>query len=165
MANQNRDMTEMFETVSNNLTSTFGAKGITIDSFGYRDGNVYENPAIQQGVDSQFQRMQQLEEVQANATRQAVINTQNLDTAYAQATQTAIIAQSEAQAQQLLSDVLNTNPGLIQYEYASRWNGQLPQIMGQSNALPMIPFALSTPEPSQLPQPSGTPVPLGQPGQ
>lgn len=149
---QNRDMTVMFDTVRAHLDETFNAKGITIDSFGYRDGNVYENPRIQQAVDSAFDRAQQLEEAQSAATRQAVANQQSVDQAVAEATATGIAAVAASEAQRLLAQTLRENPDLVQLELARRWDGRLPQIMGDSNAVPMIPFALNSGE-------TATPVP------
>jgi len=150
---QNRDMAVMFDIVREELTEIFGAKGITIDSFGYRDGNVYENPAIQAGIDSAFERQRQLEEAQADATRQSVVNQQHLDMSYSQATQTMVAAQSAAESQALQAEALNANPNLIQLEIARRWDGQLPQIMGESNAVPMVPFPLGNPTATPTPQP------------
>lgn len=141
----NGEMISMLDVITANLREEFSKKGITIVSFGFSGGNVFENPAIQVGIDSVFARQQQQQEVQANATRQAVVNAQNLDTAYAQATQTAVAARSAAESQEMLAEALSANPNLVIYELARKWNGQLPQIMGESGSLPMIPFNLIPP--------------------
>ncbi|KKQ75683.1 MAG: hypothetical protein US96_C0007G0031 [Candidatus Woesebacteria bacterium GW2011_GWB1_38_5b] len=150
---QNRDMEEMFTNVRNRLVETFGTKGIAIDSFGYRDGNVYENPVIQTGIDSAFERQRQQDEAESNATRQAIVDMQLINSAYAQATATMVSAQSAAAAQQLQAEVLRENPDLVELEAVRRWDGHLPQIIGDSNAIPMVPFALETPPPAPTPTP------------
>lgn len=151
---QNQDLSAIFATVQQDLTTTFGAKGITIDSFGNRDGNVYENPAIQQAIDSAFDRQRQLEAAQADATRQAVVNGQMVDAAYAGATATAIAADAAAYSQQQQAAVLNQSPTYLQYLWIQRWNGQMPQITGNDNAMPVVPVSLVTPVPTAVSTPT-----------
>jgi hypothetical protein len=153
---QNRDLNEMFTRVYENLNAAYNSKGITITSFYNRDGNVYENCQVQAQADEQIERQNAYQQAFATATLIRISNDALIDQSYAQATATMISAQSAAESQALLAQALSENPDLVALEYARRWNGQMPQIIGNSNAMPMIPFSIQE---APAPSPTATPVP------
>lgn len=57
----------------------------------------------------------------------------------AKATGIEQVGAAEAHAKELMADALKTNPVLVQYEQATRWNGAYPQyMMGGNSVLPLM---------------------------
>jgi hypothetical protein len=153
---ENNEYTQISDKVASDLRVHFQAKGITIDSFGLRDGNVYENPAIQANFDSAFDRAKQQAEAEASAQRQAVLNQQQIDQAKAEATAELIKAQADAQAKNLQADVIKNNPGALLQQMIDKWDGHGPTtvIGGSGGTSPMV-YTLPA---QQVADPSPTPT-------
>jgi regulator of protease activity HflC (stomatin/prohibitin superfamily) len=49
-----------------------------------------------------------------------------------------VTAKAEAEAMQIKSQALSSNPGLAQYEAVQKWDGALPQNMYGGGAIPFI---------------------------
>lgn len=78
----------------------------------------------------------------ANEEKQIAVETANAErnktvAVQERAKQAIITAEAEAKAMQIKSQALSGNPGLTAYEYATRWDGKMPQIVTSSNA-PML---------------------------
>lgn len=58
------------------------------------------------------------------------------------AKQTVLTAQAEAESMKIKSQALAQNKGLIEFEYAQRWDGKLPQYM-MGNSVPFIDLSKS----------------------
>lgn len=127
----------------------FADKGITIMSLGGAEGLIYNNPQVQDAIDRAFVAEQEIQAAEARATQQAIENTtfeeQMFSQARVAATATYIAGEAAAAVDALTGSTINQYPNIINYMYAQRWNGQLPQMMGNTNAIPFLNVTLEPP--------------------
>lgn len=121
---------EIMESVKDNVTGYFKEYGITITVLGLKEGISYENPEIQKAIDAKFASEQELV-IQQNK------NDANLAKAEAEAKAILIAAESQAEANRLLSESLTDK--ILTKMYYEKWNGILPSVYGADDALLQIP--------------------------
>jgi prohibitin 2 len=80
---------------------------------------------------------EQAVEAKVVATQQAQKAKNDSVTIQEQANQRVMTARAEAEAMRIQSAALAQNKGLVEYELAKRWNGELPQMM-MGNTVPFI---------------------------
>jgi predicted nucleic acid-binding protein len=112
---------EIMETVKTYVVSYFEEYGITITVLGLKEGISFENPAIQTAIDQKFASEQKLE-IQQNE------NAANIAKAEAEAQAILIAAQSQAEANRVLSESLTQE--ILTQMYYEKWDGKLPYLYG-----------------------------------
>lgn len=109
----------IMNSVRQDVTDYFSAKGITITVLGMKDGITYNDPTIQAAINEKF------------SSEQKLVTQQN---------ENAVIiskAEAEAEANQKVSESLT--PEVLEQKkieaFADKWNGQLPKVTDGSNSL------------------------------
>lgn len=147
----NSHLADIIKNTRTTLNAYAAERGIEIISFGFRDGVVYENPAIQKALDTKFDLENQAKIAQADKDRQDITNAANVARAKAEAEAKKIAAQGDADAytitaeakvlaQTKYAELLKNNPLLITLEWINKWNGQVSIVSStnQSN-IPVLP--------------------------
>lgn len=112
---------DIFANVESDAKEYFDDYGITILALGGIGGLVYDNPDVQDVIDDKFERA-------AVATAQAITNKTNIDRGQAEATQTVIAANAQAEALALQGVELGKYPSLVAYEIATHATGEVPDM-------------------------------------
>ena len=120
---------------------------VVIDSVQVENINfseAYEN-SIEQRMAAEInveKKQQELKTAEVQAKIQVTNAQANADSQLAESTAKAksveMLGDAEAKAMQAKSDALKANPQLIQYEAATRWNGELPKTMIPGASVPMV---------------------------
>ena len=132
---------EIMEAVKTFVVEHFKDYGITITVLGLKEGISFENKEIQDAIDAKFASEQELviqqNKNQANIAKAEAEAEAAIIAARAEAEAIKIAADAEAEANKKLANSLTDE--LINYEYAQRWNGELPTYMGgDSGSIPVF---------------------------
>ena len=117
---------DIMDAVKSYVVEYFKEYGITITVLGLKEDISYENEEIQKAIDAKFASEQELI-IQQNK------NEANIAKAEAEAKATIMLAEAEAEANRLLSESLTGN--ILTKLYYEKWNGVLPEIMGESDGI------------------------------
>ncbi len=112
--------------VRDDVITYFSDKGITITVLGMKDGIEYDDTAIQTAINEKFSSEQKLETQENN-------NSVIISKAEAEAEAMKIAADAEAEANKKISGSLTDN--LIDKIKYEKWNGELPQVQGNSTPI------------------------------
>lgn len=104
---------EVFAAALKNAREAFGPKGITIDNLGFVEGMTYHDVRIQEAINRKFEADMQVQAAQQQLT----------------AAQTLAKAQDAVKAQQDLD--LRRREMDLRSKALDKWDGHLPQVMGQ----------------------------------
>jgi len=115
------DAGTIFANVESDAKVYFEDYGITILQLGGIGGLVYDNPDVQDVIDDKFERA-------AVATAAAITNKTNTDRGQAEATQTVIAANAQAESLALQGIELGKYPSLVAYEIATHATGEVPDM-------------------------------------
>lgn len=151
------------------VSDLYRPMGINITALSPGDGLNWDNPQIQEGKDKKALTIQNqaiaaqeatrtyVENLtyiqstqmaaQGRATQQYIAGQSDLAQASVYATATTIAGRSAAQVLQDQGDALNTNPGIIAYTQAQKWDGHLPPSYGGVQTYMSIPAPELTPSP------------------
>lgn len=147
---QNRDMNTIFSDIYSALNTEFNKSGIKITSFFDRDGNIYENCAIQKQFDESLGRQNDLQKAEAAAKLKEIEIKSQLDASNAQATMTVSAGEALAKAQQAQANVVQSNPLSIQQQAIQKWDGHVSQYgSGAGGGIPFL--VVMTPAPVATP--------------
>lgn len=162
---------EIISEMAEIIADRYLTRGITITEIGGADGLLYDNPAIQEMIDRQTiaesqqevvaqENIRRQEEAIGVATQKAIENNTLLEQSSIYATATVVAGQAAAQVQRDMGEALAQNPLIIAYEWAVRWDGQLPQFAGSSQQpVPMFSVDQYVYTPTYMPTATVTPVP------
>lgn len=123
--------------IRNDVIPYFEKKGITITVLGMKDGIEYDDPAIQTAINEKFSSEQKL-------TTQNNENAVTISKAQAEAEAAILKAQAEAETVKIESEAqaeanrkiaASLTPELIEKIKYEQWNGELPQITGDSTPI------------------------------
>lgn len=125
---QNRSAVQ--ETIEENLRNSLSNSGITVISFAmenldFEDG-FEETIRAKVAAEQQALTMQNKTKEKEELAKQAVIEAQ------AQADSEKIKADAQAYTIEIIQKQLNQSPEYIQYQQVERWDGKLPQVMGET---------------------------------
>src|SRR5882724_4249873 len=116
------------------LTQRLGAEGFVIQQFTVNETRVPE--AVMQAINAKVAMIQESQKAEAQVRKTE-----------AEAKQRVAQAQGEAEAKRLSADAeayfnrtvaASITPEYVQYRALERWNGELPQMMGGSGAVPFV---------------------------
>ena len=116
----------IMNTVREDVTTYFGDKGITITVLGMKDGIEYDDEAIQTAINEKFSSEQKLVTQENN-------NKVIVSKAEAEAEAQRIAAEAEAEANKKIAESLT--PELIEKQKIEKWNGDVPQVQGDSTPI------------------------------
>lgn len=120
--------TEIMDTVRTDVIQFFADRGITITVLGLKGDLTYSDVKIQEAINLAFTAKKEAE-------AQDITNQMNIDKAEAEKTVAITNAEAEAEAIQLIQNMLNNSPAYIEYLKAMRWNGEMPEVVGSSGGL------------------------------
>ncbi len=132
----------LFEQAVKDTTDYFAKRGLTLTACGIQGGPRLDDPTLA----SSFVKNASASNVQivaaAQATAQAVTNLSDNAKAAAQATQTTYGNDAQLTFMKQQGQLLQQYPGLTAYQYATRSNGQGPQVIlgANSGVVPMYPI-------------------------
>lgn len=132
---QNRSVVQ--ETIETNLRESLGKSGILVVSFAienldFEDG-FEESIRAKVAAEQQALTMQNMTKEKEELARQQVIEAQ------AEADSEKLKAAAQAYAIEIIQEQLTQSPEYIQYQQVQRWDGKLPQVMGE-NVNPFVSF-------------------------
>lgn len=118
------------ESIEETLRTSLGGSGITVVSFAmenldFEDG-FEETIRAKVAAEQQALTMQNKTKEKEELAKQAVIEAQ------AQADSEKLKADAQAYTIEIIQKQLNQSPEYIQYQQIQRWDGKLPQVMGES---------------------------------
>ena len=100
---------------------------------------VYLPDTLQEAINSKVAEQQLAEQAQATVVKNTQLASAAQEQAKGEAESRTIRAQAEANANLLIAKSLT--PELVQYQYALKWDGKLPQVTG--GAMPFLNIAAS----------------------
>lgn len=100
--------------------------------------NIDFSDVFEKAVEAKVVAQQTAEQERNNTVRIKELATQKIEQARGEAESTKLAAEAEAIAIKKKADALAAAPKLIEYETATRWNGQLPTYMGGSMPMPFV---------------------------
>ncbi|MDL2205713.1 prohibitin family protein [Eubacteriales bacterium OttesenSCG-928-N13] len=129
------------------LGSEMSRYGININSISLEDidftdafTNAVEEKQVaeQQKLKAKTQQEQKILEAEAEAKRKVIAAEAEAEVVKVQAESAKFAGEREAEVNRKLSESLTSE--LVQYYYANKWNGQLPNYMGGETSIPMLNF-------------------------
>ncbi len=115
-----------FDAVKKLTQDEFKARGITITNFGLSEGLIFDNPAIQEGIDNNAAAQEQTRQAAEIAKKIQIENKQRVETEKANAEVVNIQAQAEADRIAKINAAIQSNPQYVELERIKRWNGSVP---------------------------------------
>jgi prohibitin 2 len=119
--------------ISETLTEKIGSRGIVIEIFNIT--NLEFSAAFNAAIEAKQTAQQEALKAQQDLNRIKIEAEQTVVNAQAQADATKAQADAEAYSIQIIQEQLSQSEAYLEYQKIQKWDGQLPQVMGEGNPI------------------------------
>jgi regulator of protease activity HflC (stomatin/prohibitin superfamily) len=119
--------------ISDTLSGKIGSNGLIIEIFNIT--NLEFSAAFNAAIEAKQTAQQEALKAQQDLNRIKIEAEQKVVNAQAQADATKAQAEAEAYAIQIIQEQLSQSEAYLEYQKIQKWDGQLPQVMGEGNPI------------------------------